>query len=129
MPYIEVTIDPTPTPEQATKLAAGITEALQKETHKRPEVTAVRINSREALLWTINTAKLRQTTAYMEIKITQGTNSHEEKSSLIARLHQLLLDTLGELEPASYIVLHELPAENWGYAGLTQAHRTIQRGD
>ena len=58
-----------------------------------------------------------------EVKNTAGTNSREEKAALLQRLHRLLVDTLDELAEASYIVIHELPAENWGYAGLTQAAR------
>jgi 4-oxalocrotonate tautomerase len=123
MPYIALTIEPTPTPGQAEALARGITHALAEEAGKRREVTAVRITGGEALLWTIDAEPPGRPTAYLDVKITQGSNSREEKASLIARLQGLLVETLGELAEASYIVIHELPAESWGYAGLTQAAR------
>lgn len=59
----------------------------------------------------------------LDVKITAGTNSGEEKAALLQRLHLLLLDTFGEMAEASYIGIHELPAESWGYAGMSQASR------
>jgi len=123
MPFIDLRIDPMPTAEQASLLAHGITDALAEEAGKRREVTAVRIAGSQALLWTVGGERSPVTTAYLDVKITQGTNSREEKAALIERLHRLLAETLGALAEASYIVIHELPAESWGYAGLTQAAR------
>ncbi len=123
MPYAELTVEPRPAPQQARLLAQGITQALAEETGKRREVTAVRLTGGDSLLWTIGDEPATRPTAYLEIKITQGSNSREEKASLIARLHRLLETTLGGLAEASYIVVHEVPAESWGYAGLTQAAR------
>ncbi len=128
MPYAELKINPMPTPEQAASLARGITDALVEEVGKRRAVTAVHITGGEAQLWTIGSVVSAKATAYLDIKITQGSNSQHQKASLIARLHRLLVETVGELEEASYIVIHELPAQNWGYAGLTQAMRAQQQG-
>ncbi len=123
MPYAELTLEPRPSAEQAIRLARGITEALAEETGKRREVTAVRLAGSDSLLWTIDSEPASRSTAFLEIKITQGSNSPEEKASLIARLHRLMDETLGGLAEASYIVLHEVPAQSWGYAGVTQAAR------
>jgi 4-oxalocrotonate tautomerase len=123
MPYIELKIEPTPSPDQADTLARGVTEAMVAVVGKRREVTAVRIAASEAVLWTLGESACDKTTAYLDVKITQGSNSRPEKAALIERLHRLLTETLGELAEASYIVIHELPAENWGYAGFTQAAR------
>lgn len=126
MPYIDLELQPGPTPEQATRLARGITDAMVEITHKRREVTAVRISA-VSTLWTIGGESCRTPTAYMEIKITAGTNTADEKAALLQHLHHLLLDTLGELAEASYIVIHELPAESWGYAGISQSTRAQQK--
>lgn len=128
MPYAELKINPMPTPEQAASLARGITDALVEEVGKRRAVTAVHITGSEAQLWTIGSVVSAKATAYLDIKITQGSNNQDQKASLIARLHRLLVETVGELEEASYIVIDELPAQNWGYAGLTQATRAQQQG-
>jgi phenylpyruvate tautomerase PptA (4-oxalocrotonate tautomerase family) len=46
---------------------------------------------------------------------------------LLRRLHGFLGDTLGDPAEESYIVIHELPADGWGYAGVTQAARAAGR--
>lgn len=125
MPYINLELQPAPTPEQSTRLARGITDAMVEVTNKRGEVTAVRIASSQNL-WTIGGEAINTPTAYMDVKITAGTNTTEEKAALQQHLHRLLIDTLGELAEASYIVIHELPAENWGYAGISQSARAQQ---
>ena len=123
MPYINLQIQPDPTSEQAATLAQGITDAMVEVAGKRREVTAVHIAAADTALWTIAGEASPVTTAYLDVKITTGTNSREERAALLQRLHSLLIETLGELAEASYIVIHELPAENWGYAGLSQAAR------
>lgn len=123
MPYIDLRVHPVPSPEQTGILARGITEAMVQEMGKREEVTAVHIGGGEASVWTIGGEPCTKSTAYADIKITAGTNSREQKAALLRRLHRLLASTLGELAEASYIVVHELPAESWGYAGMSQADR------
>lgn len=126
MPYIDLHLSSAPNEEQAATLARGITDAMVAITHKRREVTAVRITA-DAVCWFIGGESIGTPTAYMEVKITEDTNSAEEKAALQQHLYQLLHDTLGGLAKASYIVIHELPAKNWGYAGISQSARALQK--
>ena len=41
----------------------------------------------------------------------------------IAEGHALLTATLGTLPEATYVVVHEIPAQAWGYAEKTQEAR------
>ncbi|MEJ2593463.1 MAG: tautomerase family protein [Candidatus Thiodiazotropha sp.] len=123
MPFADLRIHPLPNDRQSAIIAGAVTDALEAVAGKRREVTAVRIDAGAAACWTIAGEACVGTTAYVDVKITEGTNSREEKAALIARLHRILADTLGELAEASYIVIHELPAQSWGYAGLSQAAR------
>lgn len=127
MPYIDVRIQPAPSRGQATRIAEAVTEAMATIAGKRREVTAVRVAPADASLWTIGGEPSLEPTAYVDVKITAGTNTAEEKAALLGRLHQSLVDNLGTLAEASYIVIHELPADSWGYAGLTQAERAASR--
>ena len=62
--------------------------------------------------------------AHLEAKITAGTNTVAEKARFVAAAHALLREVLGpDLPDATYVVVHEVPADAWGYAGLTQADR------
>ena len=96
MPYIDLQLQPAPSPGQAAALARGITDAMVEVVGKRREVTAVRICGATATLWTIGGEACSATTAYLDAKITAGTNSAGEKADLLRRLHALLVDTLGE---------------------------------
>jgi 4-oxalocrotonate tautomerase len=37
----------------------------------------------------------------------------------------LLQQQLGKLHPASYVIVRELPASDWGYDGITQLQRRL----
>ncbi len=127
MPYIDLLVYPAVTPEQSAALAVGITDAMVTIMGKRREVTAVRVASGENAHWTVGAKQCGGTTAYMEVRITTGTNSREQKATLVQYLNDLLASHLNDLAEASYIVIHEVPAENWGYAGITQAARSGRR--
>ncbi len=127
MPYISLEIHPLPTQPQAKALARAITQAMVDIMGKRGAVTAVHISGMPVLLWTVGNESCTQPTAYAEIKITEGTNSPDEKAELIRQVHLSLKETLGDLTEASYTVIHEVPAENWGYAGRTQRDRQLAR--
>ncbi len=126
MPDLEIHL----TPEQldaARKhdLAAGATRLLADILRKRPEVTVVRLVATPAQGWFAAGGPLPQLgrAAFAELKITQGSNTGEEKARFLAAFHALLVDTVGPLAAPSYTVIHELPAGDWGYDGLTQAKR------
>jgi 4-oxalocrotonate tautomerase len=63
----------------------------------------------------------------MDIKVTAGTNSDAEKAAMVEAGHTLLVDVLGVLPEATYVIIHDLPGGNWGYAGKTQAARAQAR--
>jgi 4-oxalocrotonate tautomerase len=45
----------------------------------------------------------------------------EEKAALIQGVSQLLLDVLGKPLDATFVVVEEVPMENWGVGGLPVA--------
>ena len=62
--------------------------------------------------------------------MTAGTNSTEQKAAFIAAAFAELQQQLapdGQLEAASYVIVHELPATDWGYGGQTQRARQVVR--
>ncbi len=75
---------------------------------------------------------MQRPTAMLEISITQGTNTAAQKAAFIARAFAELEAQLGlgqgqGLEPASYVIVREVPARDWGYGGQTQAARALAR--
>lgn len=116
---------PLATAAQAT-LAAELTQLTAEVLGKRPEVTAVMVALLPPAQWLVGGAPVPQATAWLEICITAGTNTATEKAAFIEQAHALLQRHLGALAPASYVIVHELPATDWGYGGRTQAARQAQ---
>jgi len=121
MPTLQLKLTPVlPAPAQAA-LAAELTQLTATVLGKRPEVTAVLLEP--VPQWFIGGVPVTQATAWLAISITAGTNTAEQKEAFVAQAYALLQRHLGSLAPASYVIVHELPASDWGYGGQTQAAR------
>jgi 4-oxalocrotonate tautomerase len=125
MPFVSLKIaGPELTPAQKRALQSGFTDLMGGTMRKVPALTAVAIERIDSDDWTTGGASSASSrAAYAEVKVTQGTNSPQELQSFIAEAHALLTATLGALPEATYVVVHELPAQAWGYAGMTQDAR------
>ena len=124
MPFVSLKIaGPELTPVQKRALQTGFTELMAGPMRKVHDLTAVAIERIEASNWSTGARPSESRSAYVEVKVTQGTNSHQEMQQFIAESHALLTATLGTLPEATYVVVHEIPAQAWGYAGKTQDAR------
>lgn len=126
MPYISVQLSKPASPAETVLLANGITDIMTRILRKKRELVSVSIDSIPASQWFIggqNMAEQGETTAFVSTRITQDTNTVEEKSAAIAAIYSLLTEVMGTLAEASYIVLECLPVTDWGYSGRTQASR------
>ena len=72
-------------------------------------------------------AESKESGVHVDVKITRGTNTNEEKAEFIRCEMAMLKDTIGATPEASYIVIHELDASTWGYDGETQHSRAKAR--
>lgn len=62
--------------------------------------------------------------AHLDVKVTEGTNTDEEKGQFVSEAMKLLQSVLSaDLNPVAFIAIHEVPGGAWGWDGLTQAHR------
>lgn len=124
MPYINIRTAGEPVSDDtAQRLMDEMGQAVDDLLGKKREVTAVSLEELPDARWQIAGTPVGKRTAYVEILITLGTNTTEEKAAMIAAATQLLKETWGDLETASYVVIKELPADSWGYDGRTQAAR------
>ncbi len=128
MPTLVLKLSPLQNPERYQTLASALTDLTVQLLRKRREVTAVIIDDLPGARWHIGGAPVAQPTALLEISITEGTNTEEEKAAFIAaafaELQRQLADD-GVLTTASYVVVRELPASDWGYGGRTQQARKL----
>lgn len=89
---------------------------------KGQEVTAVHIQEDNPQQWAINSVALNQENpvcAYVDIKVTAGTNTPEEKANMISETIKMLRDEIGTIQEACYVVVDDIPANSWGYNGKT----------
>ncbi len=62
---------------------------------------------------------------FLDIKIVDGTNTKDEKAAYVAAIFAAMADLLGDLHPESYVYVHDVRAEAYGFGGRTQEHRYI----
>ena len=128
MPTLNLKVAPLQNPGRYQRLAQELTSLTERLLGKRSEVTAVLIEDLPAAQWYVNGRDVQRPTALLEISITAGTNTAEEKEAFIKAAFAELEHQLGcggPLEEASYVVVRELPATDWGYAGQTQLARKL----
>ena len=80
--------------------------------------------------WYIGATAVTQATAMLEISVTRGTNTAAQKAGFIRTAFAALERLLGHgaaLHPASYVIVRELPAGDWGFGGQTQHARQLAR--
>jgi 4-oxalocrotonate tautomerase len=123
MPTLHLRITPLHNPQHYAALGQGLTELTERVLRKRKEVTVVTIDDLPPARYLIGGYAAMKTAACLTIRITAGTNSAEEKAQFIASAYDLLVQLLGDLHVASYVIVQELPATDWGYGGRTQAAR------
>ncbi len=126
MPTLVLKIAPLQNPERYQRLAAALTDLTVRVLCKRREVTAVVIDDLPMARWFIGGQPTERPAAMLEISITQGTNTLEEKAAFVAAAFAQLQRELAEgglLAEASYVIVRELPATDWGYGGRTQQAR------
>lgn len=130
MPFINISISkPTISKTQKQKLFDETTRLMTEVLGKNAELTSVRIDQFPPDSWAINKTSMTdrdEIGVHMDIKITAGTNTDDEKADMIKQAMMMIKDIIGATPEASYIVIHELKASSWGYDGQTQAARAMQ---
>lgn len=129
MPYLSVKLSPPPAPETSEQIALALTELTAGILKKKSELTAITVEPIPFGLWFIGGKALAaqgESTFYLDIKVTEGTNTKDEKAAYIKAVFSMAESLLGRLHPTSYIAIHEVRADAWGYGGATQEFRYIE---
>ena len=126
MPFVHIRIaGPKLQPQQIETLQKDATHLMASVMRKKAELTAVLVESHSATNWSVGGAPV-PLAAHLDVKVTAGTNSVEEKAEFVRQAHDLLKSALGaDLPLATYVVIDEVPADAWGYGGLTQEARRV----
>jgi 4-oxalocrotonate tautomerase len=127
MPYLNIKVSQP----YSAELSQAITDLLLPHTErilrKKRNLTAISIDFVSPNGWSIGGQPLAATgknSVYLDIKVTEGTNTADEKSQYIAACFDGLAKLLGPLHPTSYLCVTDVKAQAWGYGGQTQAWRS-----
>lgn len=129
MPYLHVRISGKEDSETATKVVSLLMEQTSATLGKKADVTSISVEFVPEESWFIGGVPLsakNTVTFNLDIKITEGTNTKGEKAAYIQNVFSGMESILGELEAASYITIHDVKGDSWGFSGKTQEYRYIQ---
>jgi 4-oxalocrotonate tautomerase len=129
MPLVSITYSSSrQAPTLKADIAAAVTELTAKILHKDPKVTAIIVNSVDAADWFAggrSLAEQKLASFWLDIHVTEGTNTKDEKAAYIAAMFKRMGKLLGPLHNESYLHVDEVRGDAYGFGGLTQERRYI----
>ncbi len=124
MPFIHLMLNKNVSQELQQTVASHLLDITSSVLKKNPNHTAIVVDAPITnRSWFIGHSSQLSTMFKLEIYITEGTNSKEEKECWIAAVYQVMCDCLIENISINYIIVTEIPAMDWGYNGETQYAR------
>ena len=126
MPILNVKVSGTKSAEttkQITDLLLDITTRILK---KKREVTAIAIDYVDKDCWLVGGKLLSEqnkNSFYFDIKVTDETNTKDEKAQYIKEAFEGFEKILGSLREESYVYVADVRATAYGYGGKTQEYR------
>lgn len=114
------------TTKQITELLLDITTRILK---KKREVTAIVIDYIDRDSWMVGGKLLSEqnkNSFYFDIKVTDETNTKDEKAQYIKEAFEGFEKILGNLHEESYVYVADVRATAYGYGGKTQEYRYHQ---
>ena len=129
MPLITMTYSsPQPTPSTKADLAAAISDLTARILRKDPKVTAIIVKAVDATDWFAGGRSLAEqglASYWLDIHVSEGTNTKDEKAAYLAAMFQRMGELLGPLHPETYLHVDEVRGDAYGFGGLTQERRYI----
>ncbi len=128
MPYLNAKLSVPESPAVTEQIASRLTALTVEVLKKKRELTSVALGYVSPQRWYIGGAGrgANAATFQLDLKITEGTNTKDEKASYVRQVFAAMEAVLGPLHPASYVVIHEVRADAWGYGGATQEYRYVE---
>lgn len=126
MPILTVLLGTAPHAELARHVANDLLGLTAEHLGKRADLTSIAVQFVDPALWFIGgqaVASAGKTTAFVEIRVTDETNTKAQKARWIAAVHAALAQRLGPLHDTSYAQVQDVRAAAWGYGGRTQEER------
>jgi 4-oxalocrotonate tautomerase len=126
MPILNVKVGARKSAALTKAIAGTLSDLTTRILHKNPEVTAIAIDYVDPDDWIVAGRSLSEhgkNSFYFDIKITDETNSKEEKAQYIRASFEALSELLGNVHEESYIYVQDVRAAAYGFGGKTQEFR------
>jgi 4-oxalocrotonate tautomerase len=126
MPILNVKVSAAKSPELTRQISTLLLDLTTRILRKKPEVTAIAIDFVERDCWVVGGRLLSEqekNSFYFDIKITDETNTKDEKALYIREAFDGFARILGNLHEESYIHVEDVKAASYGYGGYTQEYR------
>lgn len=115
-------------PSLRAEIAGAVSELTAKLLHKDPEVTAIILKEIDAADWFAGGKSLadqKLASYWIDIHVTEGTNTKDEKAAYLAAMFARMGEILGPLHPETYLHVDEVRGDAYGFGGVSQERRYI----
>jgi 4-oxalocrotonate tautomerase len=129
MPMITVEIAGEPDVSLAQRVQETITGLTAEILGKDPGVTAVAVQFTPRRFWFVAgkaTQDLGKPAFFVDVRVSDGTNTKDEKAEYVARTFAAMSAVLGGAHVESYVHVDDARGDAYGYGGLTQERRYVQ---
>jgi len=129
MPILNLKISAAPSRELVAAASEILLDLTVRILHKKRDLSAVAIDFVPPEHWVVGGKTLAEQgkrSFYLDIKIVDGTNTKDEKAAYVAAVFDAFARLLGDLHDESYIFVHDVRADAYGYGGQTQEARYIR---
>lgn len=126
MPILNVKVSAEKSPELVKQISDLLLDLTSRILKKKREVTAIAIDFVGRDNWVVGghlLSEQNKNSFYFDIKITDETNTKDEKALYIKEAFAGFERILGNLHEESYIYVHDVRAASYGYGGYTQEYR------
>ena len=126
MPILNVKVSAKKSVELTNRIATLLLELTTRVLGKNPAVTAIAIDYVDPEHWIVGGRSLAEqgkSSVYFDIKVTDETNTKDEKAQYIREAFEGFARLVGDLHEESYIHVQDVRAAAYGYGGKTQEHR------
>ncbi|MBX9869511.1 MAG: 4-oxalocrotonate tautomerase family protein [Burkholderiaceae bacterium] len=126
MPILNVKISGQKNRETTKMVADLLLDLTTRILRKDKNLIAIAIDYIDHDHWIIGGQPLSEqnkNSFYFDVKVTDETNTKDEKALYIKEAFQGFAEILGNLHPESYIYVQDVRATAYGYAGKTQEYR------
>lgn len=126
MPILNVKVSGKRSDEMTKAISGLLIDLTTRILGKNPAVTAIAIDYVDPRDWVAGgqtLAEQHKASFYFDVKITDETNTKDEKARYVAEAVAGFAKLLGDLHEESYIYVQDVRADAYGYGGRTQEWR------